>query len=70
MFNKCVICLCSIKKNKKILECGHHFHNKCIMQLLELDEGEKKTCPICRDHIEHSFHKNIDIIDKTYLKYD
>ena len=43
----CTICMEDIKKYshcKKIPECGHEFHKKCIDKWLM----ESKTCPNCR----------------------
>jgi hypothetical protein len=44
---KCTICLDSLGKEGRILECDHKFHVKCIDNWLD----GNKTCPNCRNII-------------------
>lgn len=44
---ECSICLETIDKNCKKLNCGHHFHKKCIKKWgANVNNGHK--CPNCR----------------------
>jgi len=44
---ECVICFYPLQNGEKIAvtECGHIYHNKCIVRWFDLDE--KKRCPLC-----------------------
>ena len=43
--NECIICLEKMIKNDhiKILECGHIYHNKCIIEWF----NRVNECPLC-----------------------
>ena len=43
--NECIICLENMIKGErvKILECGHMYHNDCIMEWFK----HKRECPLC-----------------------
>lgn len=51
--DKCVICLTDFTRDAteriRALKCNHEFHNECMEKWL----NEKRTCPVCRRHIEH-----------------
>lgn len=43
---ECSICMCTIKpRQRKVLECGHSFHRRCIRKWF--GRGSL-TCPMCR----------------------
>jgi hypothetical protein len=44
----CSICLSSLDKDQKTLECGHSFHEPCVATWFQ----HKKSCPICRRDFE------------------
>ena len=49
---ECSICYEDIEeKDKKILNCGHIFHNKCINNWIKINP----ICPYCRNYIINSF---------------
>ncbi|XP_014111143.1 PREDICTED: E3 ubiquitin-protein ligase TTC3 isoform X1 [Pseudopodoces humilis] len=43
----CAICHDELSRDCCELECGHHFHRKCIQRWLK---QHSSTCPICRVH--------------------
>lgn len=51
--DKCVICLTDFTRDEteriRAFKCNHEFHDGCVEAWL----NEKKTCPVCRGHIEH-----------------
>ncbi|XP_012945316.1 uncharacterized protein LOC101848395 [Aplysia californica] len=44
--NLCTICHEEIVHDRRVLSCGHSFHNQCIMSWLEV----QRSCPNCRGH--------------------
>jgi len=42
----CAICGEDMESHGTVLDCGHRFHGKCILQWYR---GGKSTCPTCRD---------------------
>ncbi|KAF4736482.1 hypothetical protein FOZ63_029422 [Perkinsus olseni] len=61
----CVMCQEEMKKGskaKKLPECGHLFHDRCIMEWLE----RHNTCPICRnDDLQTERKAYDDIAEKV-----
>ena len=51
----CVICFDDLDNNKKILTCGHTFHNNCIDTWTKINP----ICPYCRKYIKNSFNCNL-----------
>uniref|UniRef100_A0A3B3ZRW9 RING-type domain-containing protein n=1 Tax=Periophthalmus magnuspinnatus TaxID=409849 RepID=A0A3B3ZRW9_9GOBI len=43
----CPVCL-ELFRDPVILECGHHFCQKCIIQCWEVKAEELSNCPKCR----------------------
>lgn len=56
-FIDCSICLTKILR-VDLFEtiCGHKFHYICLKKWLE----SKKTCPICRNHLNYANQKNFN----------
>ncbi len=55
-YQECVICMCDIKKNKKIcFGCKNVFHRKCIFTWID---KKKISCPICRRNLTSVFEPN------------
>ncbi|MCL7043906.1 hypothetical protein MKW94_025659 [Papaver nudicaule] len=54
---ECAICLGELMKGDKVMkfECGHQFHNKCIIQWINKNEL-RNFCPICMEEL------NVDLI--------
>ena len=52
MENKCSICMEDIIYDKKILDCKHSFHKKCIKKWFNtnhaVDYFDEVSCPLCR----------------------
>jgi hypothetical protein len=48
--SSCAICLSDYENGEQLrfLHCGHHFHDKCIVQWLL----NNKTCPFCKKEID------------------
>ena len=44
--NICLICYDELDNNISILNCGHKYHNECI--LMTYKNEKKKQCPYCR----------------------
>jgi len=64
---RCSICMESFMEQRSLvlrqLECGHHYHENCIFEWLELHS----TCPLCRYALINNckliyFLKNINLI--------
>lgn len=56
---ECCICLEELKEHEVLrLNCGHHFHRKCIEQHVRLSTQMNHTgfavCPLCRNRIENA----------------
>jgi len=47
---ECAICLDKYRWAVLVcgLPCGHHFHQRCIMNWLQRDNHQNNNCPICR----------------------
>ena len=63
--NECSFCLEKINKsmNYTITECGHEFHTKCILNILQRYDN----CPLCRkiliNHISENSNSDNDSND-------
>ena len=68
--NKCSICLENLAEDKhKITECGHEYHNNCLISWLR---SGNTSCPICRNddgHVYFSFNCNKDFLVKSFIEY-
>lgn len=61
---ECSICLLSIKRNARVLRCGHKFHKNCYLEWRERSE----ECPICRKTNVHKY-KNSDKLHDSIIDY-
>ena len=50
-FDDCAVCQEQMVSARRIPTCGHHFHQFCIIQLIQ---NGCKNCPICRAEIRFS----------------
>lgn len=70
--HECSICLvrCDSCKSPITLQCGHTFHEYCI---LSWESQDKDTCPLCRavfdPSLDHKIKEAYDILT-SYLLFD
>ena len=64
---RCTICMESFLEHSSLvlrqLECGHHYHEDCIFEWLQLHD----TCPLCRYSLTNN--SNFFSIIKLFLKF-
>ena len=59
---ECTICFEPIMmKNREKLECGHVFHNACIVKWLSTQVGQC-TCPTCRHPVNLDYRSKLKIV--------
>lgn len=68
--NKCSICLDNLSHDiHKIPECGHEYHNNCLISWLR---SGNSSCPVCRDdsgYVYFRFKSNKNFIIKSLISY-
>lgn len=47
------------------LACGHHFHDKCIKQVVDSRPRDELTCPVCRKPLP-----NFKVVEHGEIKRD
>eukprot|EP00976_Prorocentrum_cordatum_P022816 466198-Prorocentrum_minimum.AAC.30 len=50
---RCTICLCVLFDMLSMEPCKHVFHRRCILRWFRKSCSKVKTCPVCRQHVQH-----------------
>ena len=55
--DNCAICRENLRNQRKAVyrtECGHYFHNNCLLELCDAPRPGPLLCPICRTVLDES----------------